>query len=201
MISFLNGICADKEADRVHIDVNGVGFEVFVPAPAVSGLLSVGEPVLLYTYLSVREDAMVLYGFLNKDELYFFKKLISVSGIGPKGALGLLSAMNVDDLRFAIVSGDTKSISKAPGIGKKTAERLVLELRDKISPDTVTIADERLTDTPGSSFSLVQDEAVEALVSLGYPVLSAQKAVHSAFKKNTEANTESLLKAALTELV
>ena len=98
--------------------------------------------------------------------------------------MGFLSAMNVDDLRFAIVSGDTKSISKAPGIGKKTAERLVLELRDKISPDTVPIADERLTDTPGSSFSLMQDEAVEALISLGYPVLSAQKAVHSAFKKN-----------------
>ena len=109
--------------------------------------------------------------------------------------------MNVDDLRFAIASGDAKSIAKAPGIGKKTAERLVLELRDKIPHDNTRASEGGAAEVLSSGFSLAQDEAVEALIALGYPVLSAQKAVHAAFRKNTEADTESLLKAALTELV
>ena len=135
MIAFLSGTIEYLDADTVIIDVGGVGYEVKISAE-VSGALSAvgtGNAVKLYTYTYLREDQIALYGFRSRDDLALFRQLITVSGIGPKGGLSLLSAMSADDLRFAIVSGDARMISRAPGVGKKTAERLILDLRDRIS--------------------------------------------------------------------
>ena len=205
MIAHVNGVCAEVLADKVIVDVNGVGFEVFVPAGALANMPGTGEAVMLYTYLSVREDGMSLYGFLTRDELSVFRMLIGVSGIGPKGALGMLSALSVDDLRFAIVTGDAKAIARAPGIGKKTAERLVLELRDKFNAEEFTGAygGPELSAQGEGILSGVSDEAIAALTALGYSHTDAMRAVRTA--KNREGgadlDTETLLKAALKELV
>ena len=201
MISFLNGICAEIEPDRVVLDVGGVGYELLISASTFEGLPGIGEPCLLHTYMSVREDAVVLLGFLTREELSFFKRLITVSGIGPKGALSILGAMTVDDLRFAILTGNAAAISRAPGVGKKTAERLVLELKDKLSAEDIPPAaggGELAMQT--GALSGPQEEALEALVSLGYPAAQAQRAVRAAIKENPEADTNALLKLALKEI-
>ena len=203
MIAHVNGICAEVQPDKVTVDVNGLGFEVFVPAGAA--MPGIGEEIMLYTYMSVREDGMSLYGFLTRDELSVFRLLIGVSGIGPKGALGILSALGVDDLRFAIVTGDAKAIARAPGIGKKTAERLVLELRDRFNAEEFT-GSYGEADVPAGSGDILSgasDEAIAALSALGYSHADAMRAVRSA--KNREGgadlDTEVLLKAALKELI
>ncbi len=206
MIAFVNGILDDKRDLLAVIDVGGIGYNVNISAYTADRLPSKGEAVKLYTYMSVREDAMNLYGFLTRDELDFFKLLISVSGIGPKGGQAILSVMTPDDLRFAIISGDSKAISKAPGVGKKTAERLVLELKDKISNDDIVdgraggaidgLSASKGDDTP-------QSEAVEALVSLGYGLSEASKAVRTVVSSGDVAtdDTEAILKLALKELI
>ena len=130
MIAFVNGIVEDYSEEAVILDVNGIGYEIKISGDTAAALPSIGERMKLYTYTYVREDAFCLYGFLTKDDLEIFKKLITVSGIGPKGGLAVLSVMSADDLRFAIMSGDAKMIATAPGIGKKTAERVILYLRD-----------------------------------------------------------------------
>ena len=135
MIAFLSGIIEYLGTDTVIIDVGGVGYEVKISGETAGALSAVGtgNAVKLYTYTYLREDQIALYGFRSRDDLALFKQLITVSGIGPRGGLSLLSVLSADDLRFAIVSGDAKMISRAPGIGKRTAERLILDLRDKIS--------------------------------------------------------------------
>lgn len=206
MIAFVNGILDEKRDLLAVIDVGGVGYNVNISAYTADRLPSKGEAVKLYTYMSVREDAMNLYGFLTRDELDFFKLLISISGIGPKGGQAILSVMTPDDLRFAILSGDSKAISKAPGVGKKTAERLVLELKDKISNDDIVMG--RAGGSGDNSFpaggdDTSQSEAVEALVSLGYGLSEASKAVRtviSAGDVNAD-DTEAILKLALKELI
>lgn len=203
MIAFLNGIIDLVEESNVVLDVGGVGYNVSISGYTADRLPSKGEPVKLYTYLSVREDAMNLYGFLSRDELEFFKLLISVSGIGPKGGQAILSVMTPDDLRFAILAGDSKAISKAPGVGKKTAERLVLELHDKISSEDIT--EGRVSgDADGllPSMDAPQNEAIEALVALGYSGTEAAKAVRKVLQDKTVNvnDTEEILKKALKEL-
>lgn len=131
MISYVRGELAAVEPQKAIVDVGGVGYGVYMPQQALSLLPQPGNEVKLYTYLNVKEDAMQLFGFLTKDDLEIFKLVIGVSGIGPKGGLNILSCMSPDELRFAIMSGDAKAISAAPGIGKKTAEKLILELRDR----------------------------------------------------------------------
>ena len=206
MIAFVNGILDEKRDLLAVIDVGGIGYNVNISAYTADRLPSKGEAVKLYTYMSVREDAMNLYGFLTRDELEFFKLLISVSGIGPKGGQAILSVMTPDDLRFAILSGDSKAISKAPGVGKKTAERLVLELKDKISSDDILAGKaggSTVALTGGKGIDEPQNEAVEALVSLGYGLSEASKAVRtviSASEVNAE-DTEAILKLALKELI
>ncbi len=204
MIAFLNGIVDQIDDTVAVIDVNGIGYNVFVSAYTADRLPAKGEVVKLFTYLSVREDAMNLYGFLSKDELEFFKLLISVSGIGPKGGQAILSVMTPDDLRFAILAGDSKAISKAPGVGKKTAERLVLELHDKISSEDITsgrVSGDADSLIP-SSDSEPQNEAIEALVALGYSGTEAAKAVRKVLSAGNVdgSDTESILKLALKEL-
>ncbi len=204
MIAFVNGILEHVDTTNAVIDVGGVGYNVAISAYTADRLPGIGEPVKLYTYLSVREDAMNLYGFFSRDELQLFKMLIGVSGIGPKGGQAILSVMTPDDLRFAILAGDAKAISKAPGIGKKTAERLVLELHDKISNDDIVAGN-----VSGDAGSLLpqgegaQNEAIEALVALGYSASEASSAVRKVTSQGlADANdTESVLKQALKFLI
>lgn len=132
MISYIRGNLAAVEKDKAVVDVHGVGYGIYMPERALGLLPQTGNEVKIHTYLNVREDAMQLFGFLTRDDLAVFKLLIGVSGIGPKGGLGILSQLSADDLRFAVLSGDVKAISATPGIGKKTAEKLIIELKDKL---------------------------------------------------------------------
>ena len=155
----------------------------------------------IYTYTCVREDAFILYGFLTRDDLWIFKKLITVNGIGPKGALGILSVMSADDLRFAILAGDSKTISKAPGIGAKSAERIILDLKDKITfePDEHVQNDVAAVQS-SSLYSNVQNEAVEALTALGYSASEAMKAVRQLVITD-DMDAGAVLKAALKIII
>lgn len=201
MYAYLNGIIADIEEDNCIIDVNDIGYNVQISGQTMTRLPGIGERVKLFTYTNVKEDALQLYGFLSKTDLEMFKKCITVSGIGPKGALGLLSAMDADDLRFAIISQDVKTISKAPGIGKRTAERLILELKDKLTIDDTMIQKE-VDAYQGGSIAIddaQKKEAVEALVALGYGQTESLKAVN-AVPGGEDMDAGALLKAALKKL-
>lgn len=201
MIAYVNGVIEDITEDNVIIDVGGIGYNVRISADTASRLPGVGEMVRLYTYTYVKEDAFLLYGFLSRNELAMFKLCITVSGIGPKGGLAILSVMDVDSLRFAIMSGDTKAISKAPGIGARTAQRLILELKDKITIDDTLINKEIAITAAGniSADSAQKQEAVEALVSLGYGQAESLKAVN-AIEGIEKMDSGAVLKAALKKL-
>ena len=201
MIAFVKGNLADVESDRVIIDVGGIGYNVFVSSYTIGRLPLEGNVVKLYTYLNVKEDLMQLYGFLTKDELRIFKLLIAVNGIGPKGGLGILSYLTPDDLRFAVMANDVKAISAAPGIGKKTAEKLILELKDQLGTikTTEAVDAERITGnfTPSKE---MQTEAVQALVALGYGSTEALRAVTNVMT-DQEESVEEILKKALKFLI
>ena len=201
MIAFVKGSLADVESDRVIIDVGGIGYNVFVSSYTMGRLPLEGNEVKLYTYLNVKEDLMQLYGFLSKDELRIFKLLIGVNGIGPKGGLGILSYLTPDDLRFAVMANDVKAISAAPGIGKKTAEKLILELKDKlgsIEPEEVPVSESVTGNTPFSK--QIQTDAVQALVALGYGSTEALRAVTNVMTEQ-EDSVEEILKKALKFLI
>lgn len=201
MISYLRGTVAAFEEDKVILDVGGVGYGVYMSGQAMGRLPSVGREVKLHTYLNVKEDAMQLYGFLTRDDLTVFKLLIGVNGIGPKGGLGVLSALSPDDLRFAVLSNDVKAICAAPGIGKKTAEKLILELRDKLKLEDALehIAANPGTDEGVSGDNAVQSEAVQALVALGYGSTEALRAVKQV-DMGAVAEVEDVLKKALKNM-
>ena len=200
MIGYLKGEVAGIYDDRIVLEVGGIGYNIFMAASSLDLIEGVGEIIKIYTYLLVREDALSLYGFLTKDDLELYKLLISVNGIGPKGGLALLSVMTSDDLRFAILSGDAKQIGKAPGIGPKTAQRLIIDLKDKVSLQdafehkTEHMADNKEKDTLG----VIREEAVEALVALGYSQSDSYRAVRSV--GNDVNDVESVLKAALSNM-
>lgn len=206
MIAYVNGILETLEEGNAVIDVGGVGLNVNISGSTMDRMPGIGEAVKLYTYTNVKEDAFTLFGFLSRDELSLFKMLITVSGIGPKGGLSILSVMTPDDLRFAIIAGDSASIAKAPGIGKKTAERITLELRDKIkaTEDDMLRGSYAVTmdDLAGDAAS-ARDEAVAALVALGYNSSDAMKAVRKVLKtdESVSSDTEKLLKLALKEML
>lgn len=198
MIAFVNGIVEDLSIDNVVIDVGGVGYNVKISSGTAARLPGIGERAKLYTYTSVREDAFWLYGFLTRADLEIFKKLITVNGIGPKGALAILSVMDADSLRYAILSRDTKAISRAPGIGKRTAERLILDLKDKMKIDDEMISREIAATAEGNAFADTPEkqEAVAALVSLGYGQAESLKAVN-AVDGVEKMDSSAILKAAL----
>lgn len=201
MISYIRGELVSIEDDKVIVDVNGVGFGIFMPAQSMNLLPSVGEEVKLHTYMNVREDAMQLYGFLTRDDLQVFKLVIGVSGIGPKGGLGILSKLSADELRFAVMAHDVKTISSAPGIGKKTAEKLIIELKDKLSiEDVPTREEESVTTVAGHASNQVQAEAVQALVALGYGNSEALKAVKKV-SISEDTSVEDVLKQALKNIM
>ena len=203
MIGFVRGIVDTITEDCAILDVNGVGYNVHISSDTVSKLPGIGEEVKLYTYTSVREDAIWLYGFLTRKDLEIFKKCITVSGMGPKGALSILSVMDADSLRYAISTGDKKAISKAPGVGPKMAERLILELKDKVDFDDALIDREIGATTAGNNAFAIDSpekkEAVEALVALGYGQTESLKAVNSI--QGIEAmDSGAILKAALKKM-
>lgn len=200
MIAYIKGSLEDVTQGKVVIEQNGMGYEIQVPANLPEQLPSIGSELKLHTYLHVREDAMQLFGFLTKGDLEMFQLLITVSGIGPKGALGILSVLSAEDLRFAILAGDVKAISSAPGIGKKTAEKTVLELRDKVKLEDAF--EQKLNNTvqkTANTSQKAQQEAIEALVALGYSQTEALKAVRKV-KITKDMNTETVLKLGLKQL-
>ena len=200
MYAYLKGTLEEIAEDAVVVEVGNIGYNVRVSATTTQGLPGIGSEVKIYTYTLVREDAFTLYGFLTKDDLEIFNKLITVNGIGPKGGLAILSVMNADALRFAIMAGDAKSIAKAPGVGNKTAERVILDLRDKISlEDTLLGLGEPVVTASaagGGADNVTKREAIEALVALGYSASDATNAVKRV-EVDENSTVEGILKAAL----
>lgn len=202
MITYIRGSLVSVEEDKVIVDVNGIGYGIFMPGQAMGLLPPIGNEVRIYTYLNVREDAMQLFGFLTRDDLKVFKYVIGVSGIGPKGGLSILSQLTPDDLRFAVLSNDVKAISAAPGIGKKTAEKLIIELKDKLNIEDVLNHAAESTEVTGQAVSAVsgmQSEAIQALVALGYGNTEAMKAVKQVDIESA-GSVEAVLKSALKHM-
>lgn len=201
MIAYVKGEIAEITSDNVVLDVGGIGYNIHVSARLIQSLPGIGSQVKLYTYTLVREDAFLLYGFLTREDLDIFKKCITVNGIGPKGALAILSVMDASALRYAILSKDAKAIAKAPGIGSKTAERLILDLQDKVSFDDTMINHEIALSQNGNSLATkaAAKEAVEALVALGYGQADSMRAV-SQVANAEDMDSSELLKAALKKL-
>lgn len=200
MYAYIKGELAEINTDHIVVEAGGIGYQVFISLQTFDYLPSVGEDLKIYTYLYLREDAMILYGFLTKDDLELFKLLISVSGIGPKGGLAILSTLEADDLRFAILSGDAKAISKAPGVGGKTAQRVILELKDKLSLEYAFDAKtEHVQKNAAAAGGSVKNDAVMALTALGYSSTESLKAV-SAVEITEDMDVEEVLKAALKHL-
>ena len=192
MYAYIKGELAEINTDHIVVEAGGIGYQVFISLQTFD--------LKIYTYLYLREDAMILYGFLTKDDLELFKLLISVSGIGPKGGLAILSTLEADDLRFAILSGDAKAISKAPGVGGKTAQRVILELKDKLSlEDAFEAKTEHVQKNAAAAGGSVKNDAVMALTALGYSSTESLKAV-SAVEITEDMDVEEVLKAALKHL-
>lgn len=202
MISYIKGELTEVFEDTVVVETNGIGYNIRVPGSVLDRLPSVGSSVRIYTYLYVKEDAMNLFGFLNRDDLSVFKLLLNVSGIGPKGALAILSTIGPDDLCFAVLSEDVKTISSAPGIGAKTAKRLIIELKDKLKLAEVfeTALANKEKASSENDVLLARNEAVEALVALGYASAQAMKAVQQV-ENAEEKDSEQILKEALKKLI
>lgn len=199
MISYIKGELVEVTENSIVIDHNGMGFSIMMPGSILDKLPSVGSELKVHTYLYVKEDILDLYGFLTRDDLKIFKLLITVNGIGPKGALAILSALSPDDLRFAVLAGDAKTISKAPGIGSKTAQKLIIELKDKLKIEDVLdgagegyVSQDNMADTSAA-------EAVMALTSLGYSAADATRAVRMV-ENAQDMDSEAILKAALKKL-
>ena len=193
MIGYIKGEVAAIYEDRLVLENNGIGYNIYMPGSSLELVEGIGAVVKVYTYLCVREDAMLLYGFLTKDDLDLYRLLISVGGIGPKGGLSLLSVMSADELKFAIASGDVKQIAKAPGIGAKTAQRVIIDLKDKI--DIVSQFDQMYADNgqKTQALSSVREEAALALVALGYSQTDSYKAVRNAQGDDVETILTSAL--------
>lgn len=216
MIAFVRGELIDTGADSVIVDVGGIGYEIMVSTSSLAMMPGIGETVGFHTYTYVREDNIGLFGFLTKDELSLFKQLIQVSGIGPKAALSILSVLAANELRLAILSEDIKLISSAPGIGPKTAKRLIVELKDKIDMDSLIegssvdaygLGDNSADESDAVSSGIGRDEllaaredAVLALTALGYGSSEAASAVRKA-DITPGMQVDDILKAALKKLV
>lgn len=203
MYAYIKGTLTEIMEDAVVVETGGIGYNIKVSTNTADLLPGIGSEVKIYTYTLVREDSFSLYGFLTRDDLDIFKKLITVSGIGPKGGLAILSVMSADALRFAVAAGDAKEIAKAPGVGKKTAERVILDLRDKISiEDTLRnlgSSDGRAGGDTGLADNMMKREAIEALTALGYSASEAAAAVKKVEISENDTS-ETILKQALKHM-
>ena len=200
MIGYIKGQLTEVMEGTIIVENNGIGYEILVPLSVVDRMPSKGSEVKVYTYMHVREDAMQLFGFVTRDDLDVFKLLITVSGIGPKGALGILGSMSADDIRFAVMAEDAKTISKAPGIGAKTARKLIIELKDKLKlKDVIEDALDRgemAAEVQKGTDKKVISDAVEALTALGYNASEAMRAVRMV-EMTEDMTVEELLKLSL----
>ncbi len=200
MYSYMKGELVEILEETIVLEVNNIGYNIHIPASMIDSFSGTGQTVKIYTYFHVKEDAMKLYGFLTRDDLNIFKLLLGVSGIGPKGALAILTVMTPDDLRFAVLGDDAKTIAKAPGIGNKTAQRLILELKDKLNlEDAFEAKSMHVAANLGNSASGVKSEAVQALTALGYSAAEALKAVNGV-ELTEDMAVEEVLKAALKQM-
>ncbi len=200
MYSYISGTLEEVREDYIVVDNSGIGYQIYVPLRLMDELPGTGHQVKIYTYLYVREDAFMLYGFSSRDELSMFLLLINVSGIGPKGAIAILSSLSANDIRFAVVSDDVKTISRAPGVGKKTAQRLIIELKDKVSLDDAL--ETTASEAPASAYAgnnVVRKETIEALTALGY---SASDAAHvlAGIDISEDDDVETVLRQALKNM-
>lgn len=198
MIGKLQGEVDFVGADWMILMVGGVGYRVFVPATTLAKLAP-EEKVALYIHTHVREDAMLLYGFPSREEQELFETLITVTGVGPKLALSILSRLAPDQLVGAILQKDTKVLTQVPGVGRKTADRLILELKDRVKGWQLPEGTE-IVATPVSTTGSLADDVIDALIQLGYPSEAGRRAVEVALAAQPDANEESLLRAALKHL-
>jgi len=201
VIGRLRGTLAEKQPPHLILDVNGLGYELEVPMTTLYRLPSVGEPVTLHTHLVVREDAQLLYGFFEKRERELFRELIRLNGVGPKLALALMSGLEVDELVRCVQAQDTSTLVKIPGVGKKTAERLLVELKDRFKawetmPNISTLVVEPRI---GAAVSSAENDAVSALISLGFKPQEASRAV--AGIKEEGLSSEDMIRRALKGMV
>ena len=201
VISYIKGMLTEKEEDRVTVEAGQVGFMIQVPLSVLEKLPPLGSEVRIYTYMQVREDDISLFGFLDRSDLRMFRDLLGVSGVGPKGALAILGALDPGALRSAIFLADDKAIARAPGIGIKTAKRIVLELKDKVKQED--ILDIPAQDTAGEAADpeapSAAREAIQALVALGYSTAEASRAV-GRVEVAPDMDSEAVLKASLRYL-
>ena len=204
MIRFVKGTLVFAGESEVIIENNGIGYGISVPMSVIEQLPGIGGGVMLYTYMNVREDAMQLFGFLTQEDLRMYKLLITVNGIGPKAGLGIMGSMSSYDIRYAIMAGDAKAIAKAPGIGPKTAGKVILELKDKMEwedmlPEEGTEGIPAGKGTDVSQAAGVVQDAIEALAVLGYSKAEAAKAVR-AVELTEDMTVEELLKQSLKKM-
>ena len=197
MYAYIYGEIIDKDPENLVVECNHIGYNIHIAPGMLPRFPAIGQMARIYTYTSVREDAFWLYGFTSKDELSLFKLLITVSGIGPKAAMGILSVMDVDTIRLAVISHDAKMIAKAPGVGAKSASRIVLELKDKIKPEDVI--GKPVDDEEDSVIGTLRQEATEALVALGYTVSDAYKVLQK-LDITEETRVEDVIKMALRQI-
>lgn len=201
MIGYIKGEVAQIQEGRIIVDNHGIGYLMLVPG-SVLDRIRMGDEVKMHTYLQVKEDGMQLFGFLSADDLNVFQLLLGVNGIGPKAALGILSGLGTDNLRFAVLAEDAAAIAKAPGVGKKTAQKLILELKDKFSLEDAF--EQKLTHVQEEASAAGNDgacsEAVQALVALGYSGTEALKAVNRV-ENAADMDVEQILKAALKRII
>lgn len=200
MYAYIKGTLEYKHNDYMVVEANGVGYKIFTSLPTVEASGKIGDEIKVYTYLHVREDIMSLYGFLTGEELGMFELLISVSGIGPKAALSLLSSMSPSRFALAIITDDIKTLTRAPGVGNKTAQRMILELKDKIKKEQLTLpgrekSEEVVFEKDSSRIS----EAVNALMVLGYSGVEASRAVSSVY--SDDMDLETIVKNSLKQMV
>ena len=195
MIAYLKGIIVEVTESRLILDVNDIGYLIYISGRDAANMPGRGEEVKIHTYLNVKEDALQLFGFLSEDDLEMYQLLLNVNGIGPKAALGVLSVLTPDDLRFAVLADDAKAIAKAPGIGNKTAQKLILELKDAFEKKLGKVTEA----VPLMADSDAKTEALEALTALGYSASDALKAVRKA-GVTEDMDTETILKLALKQI-
>ncbi|KAF5075850.1 Holliday junction ATP-dependent DNA helicase RuvA [anaerobic digester metagenome] len=197
MISYIKGTLAHRGESYIILENGGIGYQIFVSAGFLSRMPDAGKEIKIFTYMSVKEDGISLFGFSSKEEQEMFLKLLTVGGVGPKGALGFLSQLTPQEIVMAILSADAKTLSKAPGVGKKTAQRVILELKDKCTTEDAIAVPMEMVD--GDAVGGAKFEAIEALTALGYSRSEAAKAVGMVAAEGM--TTEDILKAALKKMI
>lgn len=201
MIGYIKGELSEVKENNIILETGNIGYEIYLPTSAIMELPPRKSTVKIYTYLHVKEDGLSLYGFLTKDDLEMFKLLITVNGIGPKGAIGIMSGITADEIRFAVLAEDAKAVAKAPGVGPKLAGKIILELKDKLKLET---AFEQKLQNQADKLSTQnvygkREEAIQALTALGYSSTDAYKII-SQIDITNDMTTEDILKLCLKKL-